>query len=162
MQAQQYELEPTKESTRISSSCSFGEDKANGSSIAFSSSQEKNVQHQKSKSHGHKRGLSIKGSCRRQWLRNQSKIDKSKKKIDISKDNNTLPEDGEASVETPEKAINVDAIKCTTGKDSTTKDNSSELQLELEMEDQPHESSQNEKEIKKKKRPRSVKATVEF
>ena len=164
MQAQQFEQETTKDSTRLSSSCSFGEDKANGSSNAFSSSQEKNVQHEKSKSHGHKRGLSIKGSCRRQWLRNQSKMDKSKKKIDISKDNNTLPEDGEASVETPERAINVDAIKSDAGKElvASKEDGSSELQLELEMEDQPHESSQNKKDIEKKKRPRSVKATVEF
>ena len=146
--------EASKESTKLTASCSFGDDKEDASSSAFQSSQSKNDEESENgrkddfstfKAHGHKRGLSIKGSCRRQWLRNQSKMDKTKRKIDISKDNTTVPEDCEATSDhavQSENLPNIDANKSSNCEED--------------------ESHQEEKETKTKKKQRGVKATVEF
>merc|ERR1712150_78310 len=113
----------------------------------------------------HKRGLSIKGSCRRQWLRNQSKIDKTKRKVDPNKDNTTVPEVSETSADVPENTIKADSLKDASTEnqlDSPSKYDSAEVRVGLENEYPPCESRREEKEVKKKKRPTSVKATVEF
>ena len=143
-----------QESNKIAASSSSGDARTDFSSSAFLINQGKSEDEKEKetiedlssfKAHGHKRGLSIKGSCRRQWLRNQSKIDKTKRKIDISKDNTTVPEDCEASLEQTMQSDNttkIDTIKSTNVEED--------------------ESCPEEKESKKKKKQRSVKATVEF
>ena len=108
------------EQSKITASCSFGDDKADASSTLFSSSHgrnegetEKGEKDDFSTFKQHKRGLSIKGSCRRQWLQNQSKIDKTKRKVDLSKDNTTVREVSETSADVPEKTRHADDLKDT-------------------------------------------------
>ena len=158
------------EQSKITASCSFGDDKADASSNLFSSSHgrnegepEKGETDDFSTFKQHKRGLSIKGSCRRQWLRNQSKIDKTKRKVDLSKDNTTVREVSETSADVPEKTIHADDLKDTSTEKqfvSPRKNDSDDVLVGSEY--PPCESYRDEKEVKKKKKPRSVKATVEF
>ena len=106
---------------------------------------------------GHKRGLSIKGSCRRQWLRNQSKIEKTKRKADIMKDSIPVPEDSEA-VETGlgQSDVVADHIR------SKEKDTNNDLRLGRDTSQERIKSMSESKSSPQSQGPTTVKATVEF
>ena len=84
------ELEMEPEPAKFPSSRSFPLFKQEDNTSPFTRKHDDDKEGQKDDSNisGHKRGLSIKGSCRRQWLRNQSKIDKTKRKAGGNNDGN--------------------------------------------------------------------------
>ena len=103
VQNQQFVVGLLKDATKISASSSFSATKQDEK--YFMSREECHDSGERDEhdelpnitSHGHKRGLSIKGSCRRQWLRNQSKIDKRIRKADNIADSAIVPEICETS-----------------------------------------------------------------
>ena len=105
---------------------------------------------------GHKRGLSIKGSCRRQWLRNQSKIEKTKRKADIMKDSIPVPEDSEA-VET-----GVGESSDVVADDVSSKNKDNELRLDRETSQERIKSMSESKSSPQNQGSTTVKTTVEF
>merc|ERR1719510_321442 len=158
------------ESTRIPASSSFTADEkpcqSHSPKVAHDIYDSDDTEHNKDdkemsnvggKHRGHKRGLSIKGSCRRQWLRNQSKIEKTKRKDDIMKDSIPVPEDAEA-VETGvgETDVVADDVR------SKKKDTDNDLCLDRDTSQERIKSMSESKSSPQNQGPTTVKATVEF
>ena len=106
---------------------------------------------------GHKRGLSIKGSCRRQWLRNQSKIEKTKRKADIMKDSIPVPEDSEVVERgVGESEVVADDVRI------KKKDMDNDLRLDRDTSQERIKSMSESKSSPQNQGSTTVKTTVEF
>ena len=106
---------------------------------------------------GHKRGLSIKGSCRRQWLRNQSKIEKTKRKADIMKDSIPVPEDSEVVERgVGESDVVADDVRI------KKKDTDNDLRLDRDTSQERIKSMSESKSSPQNQGSTTVKTTVEF